>query len=139
VLVGLTLCVPLVTSAPVQPPLAVQEVAFVLDQVRVEVLPEAIVVGLAETAAVGGAGAAVTVTVAVAPIDLSATEVAVKVTALGEGAFAGAAYITDVDVMLESVPHVMPLQPVPERLQLTPMFWESFVRVAVKLCVPIPA
>jgi len=122
VLVGLTLCVPLVTSAPVQPPLAVQEVAFVLDQVRVEVLPEAIVVGLAESVTVGAGATVTTVTVAVAPIDLSATEVAVKVTALGEGAFAGAAYITDVDVMLESVPHVMPLQPVPERLQLTPMF-----------------
>jgi hypothetical protein len=53
VLVGLTLCVPLMASVPVQPPPAVQEVAFVLDQVRVELLPEAIVVGLAVSVAVG--------------------------------------------------------------------------------------
>ena len=57
---GLTLCVPLTPSASAQPPLAVQEVAFVLDQVRVELLPEAIVVGLAVSVAVG-AGAIVTV------------------------------------------------------------------------------
>jgi hypothetical protein len=126
-------------SVPVQPPPAVQDVAFVLDQVRVEALPEAIVVGLAVSVTVGAAGAAVTVKVAIAPVVLSATEVAVRVTALGEGAFAGAAYMTDVDVMFERVPHVMPLQPVPERLQVTPMFCESFVSVAVKVCVPIPA
>jgi hypothetical protein len=31
--------VPLVVSAPVQPPLAVQVLAFVLDQVKVELAP----------------------------------------------------------------------------------------------------
>ena len=38
---------PLVGSAPVQPPLAVQEVALVLDQVSVELAPNAMVFGLA--------------------------------------------------------------------------------------------
>jgi len=131
--------VPLVASVPVQPPPAVQEVAFVLDQVRVELLPEAIVVSLAVSVTVGATGAAVTVTVAAAPVVLSDTEVAVSVTAFGKGAFAGAAYLTDVDEMFERVPHVIPLQPAPERLQVTPIFWESLVSVAVKLCVPIPA
>ncbi len=32
----------------------------------------------------------------------------------------------------ESVPHAAPLQPAPERVQFTPLFWESFCRVAVK-------
>jgi len=65
VLVGSTLSVPLVASVPVQPPLAVQEVAFVLDQVKVELLQDVIAVGLADRVTVG-AGAAETVTVAVA-------------------------------------------------------------------------
>jgi hypothetical protein len=41
----------------------VQEIAFVLDQVRVELLPEAIVIGLAVNVTVG-AGAIVTVALA---------------------------------------------------------------------------
>jgi hypothetical protein len=59
VLVGLTLFVPLVASVPVQPPLAVQEVAFVLDQVNIELLPDAMVVGFATKLAIDGAGAVV--------------------------------------------------------------------------------
>ncbi len=67
-LVGLTLCVPLTASVPDQPPLAVQEVALVLDQVRIELLPEAIVVGLAVSVAVGvGAIVTVALTGAVVP------------------------------------------------------------------------
>jgi hypothetical protein len=58
VLAGLTLNVPAEASVPVQPPLAVQEVAFVLDQVNVELLPAAIDVGLADRVTVG-AGVAV--------------------------------------------------------------------------------
>jgi hypothetical protein len=57
---------PLIASAPVQPPLAVQEVAFVLDQVRVELPPEEMVVGLADSVTVGAAGFTVTVAVWVA-------------------------------------------------------------------------
>ena len=34
----------------------------------------------------------------------------------------------------ESVPQAAPLQPEPERLQVTPLFCESFCTVAVKLC-----
>jgi hypothetical protein len=139
VLVGLTLFVPLVASVPVQPPLAVQEVAFVLDHVNIELAPDAMVVGLADRVRVGAGAGAVTVTAAVALLVGLATEVAVKVTAFGEGAFAGAAYVTDVAVMFNSAPHVKPLQPVPERLQVTPLLWESFVTVAVKFCVPVPA
>jgi hypothetical protein len=58
--------VPLIASAPVQPPLAVQEVAFVLDQVRVELPPEEMAVGLADSVTVGAAGFTVTVAVWVA-------------------------------------------------------------------------
>ncbi len=45
--------VPLVGSLPVQPPEALQEVAFVEDQVRVEVAPNATVLGLAEIVTAG--------------------------------------------------------------------------------------
>ncbi len=45
--------VPLVGSLPVQPPEALQEVAFVEDQVRVEVAPCATVLGLAEIVTAG--------------------------------------------------------------------------------------
>jgi hypothetical protein len=58
--VGETLCVPLVARAPLQPPLAVQLAASVLDHVRVLVCPEAMDVGLAARVTVGG-GATVTV------------------------------------------------------------------------------
>jgi hypothetical protein len=61
--VGETLCVPLVAFVPVQPPLAVQEVAFVLDHVNIELAPDAMVVGFADNVTVG-AEEAVTVTVA---------------------------------------------------------------------------
>jgi hypothetical protein len=63
VVAGVTLSVPLMASAPVQPPLAVQDVAFVLDQVRVELPPEETVVGLADSVTVG-AGTTVTVVLA---------------------------------------------------------------------------
>ena len=65
-MVGVTPSVPLIASAPVQPPLAVQEVAFVLDQVRVELPPEEMAVGLADSVTVGAAGFTVTVAVWVA-------------------------------------------------------------------------
>ena len=61
---------PLVATAPdqAQLPLAVHEVAFVLDQVRVELPPETIVDGLSATATVGLPDA-VTVTVAFAGVE----------------------------------------------------------------------
>jgi hypothetical protein len=55
-------CEPLTALVPDQPPDAVQEVAFMADQVRVELLPLATVVGLAAKV-ITGAGA-VTETVA---------------------------------------------------------------------------
>jgi len=63
---GETPCDPLVASVPVQLPLAVHEVAFVLDQVRVELPPDAILAGFAVKVIVGcGVLVDVTVTVAV--------------------------------------------------------------------------
>jgi hypothetical protein len=56
VLVGDTARVPLVAFAPLQPPPAWHEVALVEDQVTVEILPEVMLVGLAENATVGGGG-----------------------------------------------------------------------------------
>jgi len=54
-------CEPLVGSAPDQPPEAVQDVALVVDQFKVELPPEATLAGFALKEIVGGA---VTVTVA---------------------------------------------------------------------------
>jgi hypothetical protein len=75
--VGETLCVPLVASVPVQPPLAMQEVAFVLDHINIKLLPEAMFVGLAVSVAVGTA--AVTVTVALEGVLVPPTPVQVNV------------------------------------------------------------
>jgi len=82
---------------------------------------------------------AVMVMVAEEVLELSATEVALSVTVLGEGTFRGAVKVTEVVVELERVPQVAPLQPVPDRAQVTPLFWESFCNVAVKFWVPMPA
>jgi len=54
-------CEPLVASLPVQPPEAVQEVAFVDVQDRVELEPLAMVLGLALKLTVGAAEVTVTV------------------------------------------------------------------------------
>ncbi len=54
---------PDVGRVPLQPPLAVQDVAFVLDHVSVELAPDATVVGLAVNVSVG-AGCVCRVTVA---------------------------------------------------------------------------
>jgi hypothetical protein len=64
VAVGDTDCVPLVVCDPLQPPLAVHPLAFVLDQVSVELAPNVIELGLAVSVTVGAGVAAVTVTVA---------------------------------------------------------------------------
>jgi hypothetical protein len=50
-----------VASEPLQPPDAAQEVAFVEDQLKVEVAPLATVVGLALSDTVGAGGVTVTV------------------------------------------------------------------------------
>lgn len=56
---------PLVPLLPVQSPLAVQDVAFVVDQVSVLLPGETTVLGLALRLTVGAAGAGLTVTVVV--------------------------------------------------------------------------
>jgi hypothetical protein len=80
-------------------------------------------------------GDVVTVIVAEADFVPSATEVAVTVTVAGVGTAAGAVYVTptpDALEVVESVPHVAPLQPVPETFQVTPLLCESFATVAVR-------
>jgi hypothetical protein len=59
------------------------------------------------------------VIVAVELFEVSLTEVAVSVTVV---AAVGALYVTELEVMLESEPQVAPLQPAPERAQVTPLF-----------------
>ena len=63
---GVTFKVPLVFWVPLQAPLAVQEVAFIDDQVSVALWPSAIEVGSTErvTVGAGGGGAAFTVSCA---------------------------------------------------------------------------
>jgi hypothetical protein len=78
----------------------------------------------------------VMVIVAAAVFVPSAMDVAVRVTVAGLGAVAGALYVIPVVVAFVSVPQEVPLQPAPERDQLTPLFCESFWTVAVKFCVP---
>ena len=58
VAVGVSPTEPLVVCAPLQAPLAVHEVAFVEDQVKVELCPTVIVVGAALMLIVGGGDAA---------------------------------------------------------------------------------
>jgi hypothetical protein len=57
-------CVPLVALEPDQAPEAVHEVAFVVDQLRVELLPLAMELGLAARLTVGAGVGEVTETVA---------------------------------------------------------------------------
>ena len=61
--VGDTLLVPLAASAPAQPPLAVHEEAFVLDQVKVVEPPDEIDEAPAFSVAVGAGGGAAESTV----------------------------------------------------------------------------
>jgi hypothetical protein len=63
VAVGDTLFVPLAASVPVQPPLAVHEEAFVLDQVKVVEPPDVIDAAPAFNVAVGAGGGAAELTV----------------------------------------------------------------------------
>ncbi len=81
------------------------------------------------------AGSGVTVTVADAVFVVSAAEVAVMVTTRLPDTLAGALYVTDVVVTLVSVPHAVPVQAVPDTVQVTPLLPESFATAAVKLTV----
>ena len=121
---------PLVTSVPVQPPLAVQAVALVLDQVSIEEPPESMVVGLADNATVGVGPEIFTVTVAVwltgVPAEFVTVRVYVVVTA-GET-------LTAVPLLAGRLPGVItpvPLSKTPVRLDVPPGF--TAVGLAVKL------
>jgi hypothetical protein len=54
--VGVTLCVPPVALVPLQPLLAVHEVALVEDQLSVALFPSVIEVGVTDRATVGNGG-----------------------------------------------------------------------------------
>jgi len=80
-----------------------------------------------------GAGVgAVTVMVAEADFVASVTEVAVRVTVAGVGAVAGAVYFPVASI----VPQLAPVQPVPERLQVTAWLAPLGLTVAMNCCTP---
>jgi hypothetical protein len=85
-----------------------------------------------------GAAPVVNVILVVADFVASATDVAVSMTVPGLGIVAGAVYVTGVPEALDAgatVPHVAPLQPMPESAQVTPLLAESFATVAISACV----
>ena len=75
-------------------------------------------------------GGGMTKKVATAVCEVDATEVAVKVMPKFAVTVAGALYITEVLVTLVRLPHTLPLHPGPERVQLTPLFPISLVKLA---------
>jgi hypothetical protein len=83
--------------------------------------------------------AGVVIVIAVVAVLLpSATDCAVRVTVAGDGAVAGAIYVMPAPDALEladSVPHVVPEQPLPVSAHVTPLFSGSFVTVAETLRV----
>jgi hypothetical protein len=95
-------------------------------------------VGFTAIAIAGGTTVLDIVIVATAVLDVSATGEAVNVIAPGEGTFAGAVYVIAAPEALEvadRMPQVVPLQPAPFNVQLTPLFCASFCTVALKACV----
>ena len=56
----------------------------------------------------------------------SATDVACNSTWAEPGKVVGAVYVAEVPVTLLNAPQERPLQPLPLRVQLTPLFWTSF-------------
>ncbi len=64
------------------------------------------------------------------------TDVAVRVTVPAELALAGEVYVTAAPEAVEvgeTVPHPAPLQFVPDSVQVTPLFCESFCTLAVNV------
>lgn len=66
---------------------------------------------------------------------LSATDVAVTLTVRFAATVAGAVYVAEPDVTFDSEPQAAPVQPVPVRLQVTPLPEESLMAVPVRLTV----
>ena len=89
-------------------------------------------VNLASSAGAGAGAGAVRVMVAEADFVASVTEVAVRVTVAGVGGVAGAAYFPVASI----VPQLAPVQPVPERLQVTAWLAPLGLTVAVNCCTP---
>jgi hypothetical protein len=92
-----------------------------------------------ETLTVIDGGAPRIVTCDVNDLDGSATDVALMSTLVGVGAVLGAEYLTVVFVMLERLPHTVPVHAALAKLQVTPRFCESFCTVAVRVkTAPVP-
>jgi hypothetical protein len=84
------------------------------------------------------AAAPAMVIVAAADLDTSVTEVAISVTVAGDGIVAGAVYVIAVPdglVDAESVPHLEPVHPAPDKAHVTPLFCASLATVAVNCAV----
>jgi hypothetical protein len=82
------------------------------------------------------------VIVALADFVVSVTDVAVSVTVAGLGTVPGAVKTIGVPEALvaeDKAPHVAPVHPEPESVQVTPLFAESPVTVAVKVVVALTA
>jgi len=80
--------------------------------------------------------------IAVCDFVVSETEVAVSVTVAGLGTLPGAVYVIATPEALaaaDKVPHVAPLHPAPDKVQVTPRFCRSFVTVATNVLVPTDA
>ena len=107
---------------------------FVPFTVRVKAaLPAAALVG--EIVVIAGMElftAVVMFTAAIAALAESATEVALTVTVGGLGTLAGAVYFPVASI----VPQLAPVQPVPERLQVTAWLAPLGLTVAVNCCTP---
>jgi len=76
--------------------------------------------------------AVMTLTAATAALAESATEVALTVTVGGLGAVVGAVYFPVASI----VPQLAPVQPVPEKLQVTAWLAPLGLTVAVNCCTP---
>ena len=127
---GVTSFVPLVASVPLQPPLAVHVVAFVVDHCNVDAFPALTVAGFALSVTMGAATAVVNVSVAVADLLESACETAVMDMLALAGMLEGAVYKPDgVIVPLLEFPEVTP-----STCQITPLF-AAFETLAVNCCV----
>ena len=126
----MTSFVPLVASVPLQPPLAVHVVAFVVDHCNVDAFPALTVAGFALSVTMGAATAVVNVSVAVADLLESACETAVMDMLALAGMLEGAVYKPDgVIVPLLEFPEVTP-----STCQITPLF-AAFETLAVNCCV----
>lgn len=130
-------------AAPVQPPESVQLTPLFCASLLTVAVKLFVPPGDCTLAEVGdtpteiAAGLAMVIAAA-ADFDTSVMEVAVSVTTAGEGITVGAVYamgMPDGLVDAESVPHLEPVHPAPDKAHVTPLFCVSFATVAVNCAV----